>query len=477
MRRLSIQFQLALWYCISLAVLTILFAAGSWFALRASMYHAIDRDLQYRISSVTPFIQNRSLNTHEQFQKVMTGAADSSIVGVFVQITTAQQEILYQSDLLRLHRAPVMPTGPTDGSISITTLGDRGWPLRVASQQIQVGNIPLTVHIVEPLRDLLDALREYSLDLGILLPFALLLTTTVGYWLSRRALAPVEEIRQQAEAIDPADLTARLQVPPTDDELARLTQTLNAMLSRIESGFRSIEQFTADASHELRAPLALIITAGEVSLRKRRTSEELTEVLRRVIREARHMSKLVENLLNLARGDARIRSSELAPMDVVPTLRELCSEMTAAAEAKSLLLSATLPQHPVWILGEGTEVRRLFLILLDNAIKYTESGSVHVALSEGADQTTITVTDTGIGIEQSALQHVFDRFWRADKARSRAEGGAGLGLSLASQIVQRHGGTIFVDSRVGQGTTLTVKLNTTKTRHIEELSENFQVRG
>jgi len=185
----------------------------------------------------------------------------------------------------------------------------------------------------------------------------------------------------------------------------------------------------------------------------------------------------VENLLNLARGDARIRSSELAPMDVVPTLRELCSEMTAAAEAKSLLLSATLPQHPVWILGEGTEVRRLFLILLDNAIKYTESGSVHVALSEGADQTTITVTDTGIGIEQSALQHVFDRFWRADKARSRAEGGAGLGLSLASQIVQRHGGTIFVDSRVGQGTTLTVKLNTTKTRHIEELSENFQVRG
>jgi signal transduction histidine kinase len=454
-----------------------LFAAGSWFALKTSMYHAVDRDLQYRISSVTPFILNRSLNSHEQFQKVMTGTSDSSIVGVFIQITTDQKEILYESDLLRLHRAPVMPNGPADSSVSVATVGDPGWPLRVASQQIQVGGISLTVHVVEPLRDLLDALREYNLNLAILLPFALLLTTTAGYWLSRRALAPVEEIRQQAEAIDPADLTARLQVPPTDDELARLAQTLNAMLSRIEGGFRSIEQFTADASHELRAPLALIITAGEVSLRKQRTSEELTEVLRRIVREARHMSKLVENLLDLARGDAQIQNSELAPIDVVPMLQELCSELKPAADAKGLLLSATLPSHPVRILGESTEVRRLFLILLDNAIKYTESGSVHLALSEGPEYTTVTVTDTGIGIEQSALQHVFDRFWRADKVRSRSEGGAGLGLSLASQIVQRHGGTVLVDSRVGYGTILTVKLITAENSCVDEASENLQIRS
>jgi heavy metal sensor kinase len=477
LRRLSIQFRLALWYCLSLAVIVALFAGGSWLALRASMYHSIDRDLQYRTSSVVPFIQSRSLNTHEQFQKVMTGTSDSSIVGVFVQITNERQEIIYQSDLLSSHRAPVMPAGPADGSLSVTTVGDRGWPLRVANQQARVNGVTLTVHVVEPLRDLLDSLREYSLYLAVLLPLALLLTTTAGYWLSRRALAPVEEIRQQAEAIDPADLTARLQVPPTDDELARLAQTLNAMLSRIEGGFRSIEQFTADASHELRAPLALIITAGEVSLRKQRTAEELAEVLRRVISEARHMSKLVENLLDLARGDARRRHSEPVPTNVVPMLRELCSELRPRAEAKSLHLTASLPEHEVWIPAESTQIRRLILILIDNAIKYTEAGSIHLSLVEENQQVVIKVEDTGIGIEQSAIPHVFDRFWRADKVRSRSEGGAGLGLSLASQIVQRHGGTIFVESNVDQGTAFTVKLDTAEARQIDNLSENMQVRG
>jgi heavy metal sensor kinase len=321
----------------------------------------------------------------------------------------------------------------------------------------------------------LDSLQEYSLYLAVLLPLALLLTTTAGYWMSRRALAPVEEIRNEAEAIDPADLTARLHVPPTDDELARLAQTLNAMLSRIEAGFRSIEQFTADASHELRAPLALIITAGEVSLRKPRTAEELTEVLCRVIREARHMSKLVENLLDLARGDARRRHTELVPMDIAPMLGELCTELKPTAEAKGLVLTASLPEHEVWTPAESTEIRRLFMILLDNAIKYTEAGTVAVTLGEENQQIAIAVADSGIGIEQTALPHVFDRFWRADKVRSRSEGGAGLGLSLASQIVQRHGGTISVESSVGQGTTFIVKLNSVPLTNTDAIADKIQI--
>ena len=176
--------------------------------------------------------------------------------------------------------------------------------MRVASKRVVVGGTALTVHVVEPLRDVLNSLGEYSMYLAFLMAAVLVLTTTAGYWMSRRALAPVEEIRQEAEAIDPADLTTRLRVPPTDDELARLARTLNSMLTRIEDGFRSVQQFTADASHELRAPLALIITAGDVSLRRERSREELTETLRKIVREARRMSRLVEDLLALARGDA-----------------------------------------------------------------------------------------------------------------------------------------------------------------------------
>ncbi len=459
MKSLTIQARLTAWYFLSVAIIVTLFAAGSWFAMKASMYHSTDRDLHYRIGAVVPFIESHALNTRAGFSKVFAGSSDSSIVGVFVQITDEQSGILYESDVLRSHRVPLLPMAAPDGSLSMTTVSGHGWPVRVVSQRVVVEGVGLTVHVVEPLRDLMESLREYRLDLTLLMPAALLLTTTAAYWLSRRALAPVEQIRNEAEAIDPADLTTRLRVPPTDDEVARLARTLNAMLSRIESGFRSIEQFTADASHELRAPLALIMTAGEVTLRKERPPEELAEVLRKVVREARHMSKLVENLLDLARGDARRRHTELTAVDLTGMLRDLCAELTPSAAAKGLALTADFPDHEIRVLGEATELRRLFLILLDNAIKYSEGGSIRLTLSSEGAHVNVNVRDTGIGIEEAALPHVFDRFWRADKARSRAEGGAGLGLSLASQIVQRHGGGISVESEIGRGSTFTVQLN------------------
>ncbi len=457
MKSLTIQLRLTAWYFLSLAIIVAIFAGGSWFAMKASMYHAIDRDLGYRMGTVVPFIQSHSLDNRDQFAKAFATSADSSVIGVFVQVTD-ETGILYESDVLRSHRVPLLPAGPSDGSMSITSVHGHGWPVRFASQHLVVGGAGLTVHVVEPLRDVMGSLRDYRLYLTLLIPIALLITTTAGYWISRRALAPIEQIRREAEAIDPTDLATRLRVPPTDDEVARLARTLNAMLSRIEEGFRSIERFTADASHELRAPLALIMTAGEVSLRRERSREELAEVLRKVVRESRHMSRLVENLLDLARGDARRRHTELTPVDLTQMLRDLYVELTPSATAKGLTLTAALPENEIRVLGEGTELRRLFLILLDNAIKYTETGSVHLVLTSKNSFVELTVRDTGIGMEESSVPHVFDRFWRADRVRSRAEGGAGLGLSLASQIVQRHGGTISVESEFGKGSSFTVQL-------------------
>ena len=390
--------------------------------------------------SVVPFIESHSLNSREQFARVFANSSDSSIVGVFVQVTDDQSNVVYASDILRSHRVPALSPGVPTGSVSLTTVGQSGWPVRAASKHVVVGGTGLTVHVVEPLRDMLGSLREYALYFSLLIPLALILTTTVGYWMSRRALAPVEQIRKQAEAIDAADLTTRLKVPESDDELSRLAQTLNVMLSKIEAGFRSVERFTADASHELRAPLALIITAGEVSLRHERSREQLAETLQKIVREARHMSKLVENLLALARGDGQALGAESVPVDLALLLRELCTELAPAAHAKGLELTATIPDNEVYALGETTDLRRLFLILVDNAIKYTEAGSINLSLTSNDAHVKVTVRDTGIGIEQDALPHVFDRFWRADKVRSRSEGGAGLGLSLASQIVQKLGG-------------------------------------
>ena len=235
-------------------------------------------------------------------------------------------------------------------------------------------------------------------------------------------------------------------------------------MTAIEAGFRSVERFTADASHELRAPLALMITAGEVSLRRERSREQLAETLQKIVREARHMSKLVENLLALARGDGQALGAESVPVDLSLLLRELCTELAPAALAKGLELTATIPDNEIYAMGDTTDLRRLFLILIDNAIKYTEAGSINLALASNVEHVTVKVRDTGIGIEEDALPHVFDRFWRADKARSRSEGGAGLGLSLASQIVQKLGGTICVESEIGRGSKFTVQLQSAAAR-------------
>jgi len=458
LKRLTIQARLTLWFFLSVAIIVALFVSGSWLAMRASMYHSIDRDLRYRIGMVVPFIQLETLNTRERFAREFANPSEEPIVGVFVQITDEQQAILYESDVLRSHHVAVLPVGLPDGSVSIATAGADGWPMRVASRRIVVGGIPLTVHVVEPLHDLLNSLREYGSYLAFLVPAVLLLATLAGYWMSRRVLLPVEQIRKEAEAIAPSDLAARLHVPHTEDELARLARTLNAMLSRIEAGFRSIQQFTADASHELRAPLALITTAGEVSLRRERSREELEETLRKIVREARHMSRLVENLLALARGDVNHPAASQEPADLGEILRGLCAELSPSANAKGLNLVSAIPDTDIQVYGESTELRRLFLILLDNAIKYTEAGSITLTASEEDSRVTVTVGDTGIGIDADSLPHVFDRFWRADKVRSRAEGGAGLGLSLASQIIANHGGTISVKSEIRRGSVFTVQL-------------------
>lgn len=456
--KLTIQFRLTAWYFLSLAVIIVLFGVGSWLALQATIYSQIDRDLRYGMGAVVPFVQQHALHSREQFSSTLAHSADASIVGILVQITDDERNVLYESDVLLAHQVAVLPLANLDGSLSMTSIESTRWGVRAVSRRIVVDGVGLSIHVVEPLRDLMRSLRQYTFTLALFIPIALLLTAAAGYFISRRALVPVEQIRKHAEAIDPADLTARLPLPATDDELARLTHTLNAMLARIEAGFVAVRQFTADASHELRAPLSLIITAADVSLRRERSREEMSEALRKILGNARHMSRLVENLLSLARGDAG-RGTTLAPVDLAGVLGELCAQITPVAQAKGLALLPHLPDHEVRVTGDDNDLRRLFLILLDNAIKYTEAGSITLALSTTASDAEVAITDTGIGIEPAGLPHVFDRFWRADKVRSRAEGGAGLGLSIAQQIVRRHDGTLTVKSDVGSGTTFTVRLS------------------
>ena len=457
MKSLTIHMRIAAWYLATSLSILALFATCSWFAMRASMLHSTDRDLHYRLRQVVPFVQTHYVHTEQQFRGAFGMGADAPIVGVFVQFAADDSTVIFESDVLRLHGFTSFGVGPPDNTVSIRTLTEpRNWPIRIASQRILVSGVPLTVHLVEPLRDIFQSLREYTIDLCALVTAALLLITSAGYFLSVKALEPVERIRKEAEAIDLGHIDSRLPVPHTEDELKRLAVTLNAMLSRIESGFLAVRQFTADASHELRTPLALIVIAAEVTLRRERSRGELEDTLRKVLLESRRMSLLIEQLLALARGDLETPSMVRSRVEISSLAREICEEFGPLADAKKLSISCTFSPGDYIVLGSENDVRRVLVGLLDNAVRYTERGSINVIVTGAPGRVDLVVKDSGIGIDPKDIPRIFDRFWRADKVRSRDHGGAGLGLSLVSQVVARLSARITVTSQPEEGSCFTV---------------------
>ncbi|HET7133102.1 MAG TPA: ATP-binding protein, partial [Gammaproteobacteria bacterium] len=280
-----------------------------------------------------------------------------------------------------------------------------------------------------------------------------------GYWMSRRALAPVDRITQTARLIGADNLSQRLHVAASGDELERLAQTLNEMIARLEDAFQRITRFTADASHELRTPLALMRTTAEVALRAPPAAHEERAALEQIVAEIERTSQIVENLLLMARADAGVAELRKHAVNAVDAVRDACSEATMLARVKGLALKARLPDEPLAVHGDGDALRRLFLILLDNAVKYTPTpGTIEVSIGRDRGVVCAAVRDTGVGIPPEHLPHVFERFYRVDRARSRAEGGAGLGLAIGRWIAEAHGGSLRAESVERCGSTFYVEL-------------------
>jgi signal transduction histidine kinase len=271
----------------------------------------------------------------------------------------------------------------------------------------------------------------------------------------------VDALVRTAREVSGTNLNSRLQKLETGDELQRLSDTLNEMLDRIESAFLRITEFTADASHELRTPVSLIRTEAELALRRSRGEAEYKESLRHILLEAERTTVLIEQLLSLARTDSGRETIQLQPVDLNQTLRSVVDGWQRVATIRNLQFSASLDVTDffVFVLGDETLLRRLADILLDNAFKYTSPpGSVHLSLEPKGESAVITVQDSGVGIAEEEQSKIFERFYRVDKARSRAQGGAGLGLAIAQWIVTQHRGSIGVESRSGDGATFRVEL-------------------
>jgi len=334
----------------------------------------------------------------------------------------------------------------------------QGTPVRFATSRVVVNGHPYTIQVAAPLQEFNEALERFRLILWLVAPLLLIGAGLGGYLISRRALNPVDRITAAAESISISNLSDRLEVPKTSDELQRLSETLNRMLSRLNSAVQRISQFTADASHELRAPISLIRATAELAVHHKRTNDEYHEDMVQILAESERTSKLIDSLLLLARADAGGAELQHELTDVSTSVREATDQARTLAAHKRIEMATEL-DGPVVVHGDGEALRRLSFILVDNAIKYSpEGGRVQVGLRALDGKAVITVSDSGIGISESDLPHIFDRFWRADKVRSRATGGAGLGLSIARWIVDEHHGTIEVESKSGQGSTFSARM-------------------
>jgi heavy metal sensor kinase len=303
----------------------------------------------------------------------------------------------------------------------------------------------------DSVRETLDHLLSALLLAG---PLSVLAAALGGYYLSARALAPIDRITRTARRISAESLSSRIGLPATNDEVGRLAMTFDEMLARLDGAFRREHQFAADASHELRTPLAAMQAILSVTGEKQRTPEEYEKAMADLAEETDRLRALVENLLQVARGETSQIGAQEA-VDLSALLRDVTDSLRPLAAAKALTLTCQVPDG-LTLQGDSDSLIRLFVNLVDNAVKYTENGGVTLSAWSDGGWMRIAVADSGTGIPASHLPHIFDRFYRVEQSRSG--NGAGLGLAIALDIARAHGGRLQVENAAAGGAIFTVSL-------------------
>jgi heavy metal sensor kinase len=322
----------------------------------------------------------------------------------------------------------------------------------------RLGDEDFTLILMAPLEGVDRERGQLLAALALAVPVALAFSGGVSYLLARKALSPVGRLRTLAREVTADRLDRRLEVGNPADELGGLALTLNAMIARLERSFAEIRRFTADASHELRTPLTAIRAEAEVALGRPALPPEQQALLGSILEECERLTRLADQLLALSREDAGVAQQGWEALDLGALVGGVVETMRPLADAKGLRLHPPVPPA-AGVRGDAGRLRQVFYNLLDNAIKYTQpGGEIEVRVEGRAGEAVVTVRDSGVGIPEEHLPRVFDRFYRVDRARTRAEGGTGLGLSIARSIVAAHGGSIELRSAPGKGTACIVTL-------------------
>ena len=312
------------------------------------------------------------------------------------------------------------------------------------------------VQVASPLSEVHTVLRNLSFSLLFLLPLTVILTGLSGVFLVQLTLKPVDQMIETIHQITAENLKLRLKIPGTKDEIESLAKTFNQMITRLDEAFTSQRQFMEDISHELKTPLSVLKGELEVTLKRIRSTQEYETALHSSLEEVNRIAGIVENLLTLARFDAKTTTLQEVKVDLNLLIKDAVEAIQILAVQKEITIQLN-NAHSLDLFADKNQIKRLILNILDNAIKYTEpGGKITINLSQQKDAANIEITDTGIGIPEAELLHIFDRFYRVDKSRSSV--GFGLGLSISQSIAKAHGGKIQAKPNHPQGTIFTIFL-------------------
>ena len=464
----SLRAKLTLYYLAILAAVLVFFGVAIYFYLAHGLLMIIDQSLGYQALVMERSQSGEAYGDGHLAAPAGGDQAGGMLIGTatVVQLIDAQGRVT-DSEETAGGQSRNLP-------VDLAALGrlEEGRPffetvrlpsgesIRVATRRARdADGDTYFIRIGQSLKPLQKARQRLLLVLGIAIPAVLLLGSYGGLLLANQALRPVDRMTRAAEQIGAGDLTERVPLPAKMDELGRLAATFNHMIARLQAAFERQRQFTSDASHELRTPLAVMRGDIEIALRRRRTPEAYEQVLTSNLEEIVRLSRLVEDLLTLARADAGRTALRCEPTSLDDLCRGMVEYISPLAQLREQELRYEPPPQDVVINGDVQRLKQLLLNLLDNAIKYTDlRGRVTLAVRAEGRSAVLTVADTGRGIPPEDLPHIFDRFFRRSRPTSdKSATGFGLGLSIVKWIVDSHGGKIEAASRPGEGTTFTVR--------------------
>ena len=451
----SVRAHLTLWYTAILALVLIIFSAVSYVLLARAIRAENDASLA---------------DTAHEFAAAFDPGGGSRGRDELLDLRYSDREIMVLSPSGALVEASKSRIGPEEkkrieafvraGGKGFSTIpgGEEGDGVRIIATPINVVGTRYTVVVASSLSEQSDRLESAAHAVFLGIPVALLVAAAGGYLLARKSLAPVTMMSLKARQIGAETLDERIEIGNERDELGFLAATLNGLLERLQLAFESQRRFMADASHELRTPIAIIQGEADVALARDRSAGDYRESIEVTQRAARKLTRIVQNLFLLARGDAGRYPTSMTRFYVGDVVSDCVRGMQSVAQARGVALTSSAPEDLV-IVADEELINRLVLNLVENAVKFTpDGGRVHVDVQAEHGACAIRVTDTGIGIPPADQERIFERFFRGDRARPQNAGGAGLGLPIARWIAEVHGGELQLERSDAGGSVFVARL-------------------